>query len=291
MGKWKVVKTEHGTKLFLDSHTTTIKMSAAVFPQRAARWAALYNEEEAEAVTPPTLAEICAADPIFQALQRGDLLWGDIILAEERPVPAAADGFQKVSKKGARRVHFVDEPPSAMEIALADAATAAAAEAALWAQPFARNLESRGGDWLDLTGLREADYEALMTWLYGNGWTLSAESRTTVHALPSDEPPRVWVPPSRFVAAAAAAAKPLSAPGPDAGRRRAAPRPIFCRAAGACQEHGCAYVHGDTIPVQNAPCQFGDACSKRVVGPGATPCTRLHPDEGDWHAGMVRHRP
>ena len=288
MGKWKVVKTEHGTKLFLDSHTTTIKMSAAVFPQRAARWAALYNEEEAEAVTPPTLAEICAADPVFQALQRGDLLWGDILLDQQ---PAA--DFSTVSKNGrARRcVRFVDEPPSAITAALADAATAAAAEAALWAQPFAANLEARGGNWLDLTGLREADYEALMTWLYGNGWTLSAESRTAVYALPSDEPPRVWVPPSRFVAAAAAAAKPLSAPGTDAGRRRAAPRPIFCRAAGACQEPGCAYVHGDTIPVQNALCQFGDACSKRVVGPGATPCTRLHPDEGVWHAGMIRMRP
>jgi hypothetical protein len=266
-------------------------MSAAVFPQRAARWAALYNEEEAETVTPPTLAEICAADPIFQALQRGDLLWGDIILAEEVH-PQREAGFSTVSKnRRARRVHFVDEPPSAMEIAQADAAATAAAEAALWAQPFARNLEARGANWLDLTGLGDADYEALMTWLYGNGWTLSAESRTAVYALPSDEPPRVWVPPSRFVTAASAAAKPLSAPGTDAGRRRAAPRPIFCRAAGTCQEHGCAYVHGDTIPVQNTLCQFGDACSKRVVGPGGTPCTRLHPDEGVWQVGMIRLRP
>jgi hypothetical protein len=43
--------------------------------------------------------------------------------------------------------------------------------------------------------------------------------------------------------------------------------------------------------VQNALCNFGDACGKRLVGAGLTPCTRLHPDEGAWDACMVRRRP
>lgn len=268
-------------------------MSASVlspFSQRAARWAALDDEEASPQPQPQSLAEICAADPIFQALQRGDLLWGDIIMAPERPAPVV-DGFQPVTKKGARRVRFADEPPTAEEIAQAALAAADAAEAALWAQPFARNLESHGADWLDLTELSDADYEAVMSWLYNHGWAVSGESRTGVYAVPSDEPPRVWVPPSRFVIAAQAAApKPLSAPGTDAGRRKGAPVPRFCRAAHGCTEAGCRYVHGDTIQRVNLPCNFGDACgASDPTGVKRSQCLRMHPGE-TWDACMVIHR-
>jgi len=269
------------------------------FSKSAARWAALDSDDEeapAAAAVPLTLAQICAADPIFQALNRGDLLWGDIILAAERPAPVVAtwDDFQAVKKPGrsTRRVRFADEPPSPAEVAAAAFRAADAAEATFWAQPFARNLEAHGGDWLDLTGLSDAEYEAVMSWLYSHGWALEHETRAGVRAVPSDEPPRVWVPPSRFVAAVAAATtKPLSAPGTDAGRRKGAPVPRFCRAAGGCQEHGCRYVHGDTIPRVNRPCGFGAECgASDPTGVKRSQCLYMHPGE-TWEEGLVIRRP
>jgi hypothetical protein len=272
------------------------------FSKSAARWAALDSDDDeapAAAAVPLTLAEICAADPIFQALNRGDLLWGDIILAAEaprRPVQVV-ESWESVhrGRKSNRRVRFADEPPSPEEVAATALRAADAAEATFWAQPFARNLEAHGGDWLDLTGLSDAEYEAVMSWLYSHGWALEHETRAGVRAVPSDEPPRVWVPPSRFVAAVAAAttaaAKPLSAPGTDAGRRKGAPVPRFCRAAGGCGEAGCRYVHGDTIPRVNRPCGFGETCgASDPTGVKRSQCLYMHPGE-TWEEGLVIRRP
>ena len=177
----------------------------------------------------------------------------------------------------------------AEEAAACAAAGAAmdAAEHAFWTQPFARDLEYHVGDWLDFSDCSDAAWADAMSWLYAAGWYVEEESRGRCRALPSDEPPRIWIPPSAAAAGAAAAPRPAAA----AARPPKPPayRPIFCAGGEKCKE-GCAYEHGNTIRVMNQPCQFGATCSKRSVGFGATPCCRLHPGE-TWTEELVRDRP
>ncbi len=287
------------------AETPTLEMSSRVRPsaraplsaagggKKGARWAALVEESsdsEEERLTPDSrtavLAEACVAavvevpaptlrslveDPLYIAMSRGDVLWGDICMSEFGAVEVAAPA--PVVPRAVR------EPVG---------------EDVFWAQPWADRLEYNGGEHYDTRPLSDEEWADCMTWLYANGWYVWTEGRNGFSATPDTLPPRVWIPPRSAAPCCGAkkekAVAPLSAPGSDSGRRRAAPRPIFCNGGEKCKE-GCPYVHGDTIPVLNALCQFGDACGKRVVGVGATPCCRLHPDEGEWNASMVRHRP
>jgi hypothetical protein len=242
--------------------------------KKGARWAALVEESsdsEGEEVAEAPVLRSLTDDPLYAAMSRGDVLWGDLCMREDGWVPELL---------GPRAPVAVVEPVGEDEF---------------WTQPWADRLEMNGGDHYDTRTLSDEEWTDCMTWLYANGWYVWAEGRQGFSASPDTLPPRVWIPPRREVAApccghAKKERAPLSAPGSDAGRRRAAPRPIFCNGGEKCKE-GCPYIHGDTIPVLNALCQFGDACGKRVVGLGATPCCRIHPDEGAWDASMVRCRP
>ena len=257
--------------------------------KKGARWAALVEESSdsegevtvvaVEAVTEPQ-ADVEAPvlrslmdDPLYAAMSRGDVLWGDLCMREEGWVPEPMGPRAPVAP--------VVEPVGEDEF---------------WSQPWADRLEMNGGDHYDTAGLSDEEWADCMTWLYANGWYVWTEGRQGFSASPDTLPPRVWIPPRAAAAAAPPCCHhkkekaPLSAPGSDAGRRRAAPRPIFCNGGEKCKE-GCPYVHGDTIPVLNALCQFGDACGKRIVSVGGTPCCRIHPDEGAWDASMVRNRP
>jgi hypothetical protein len=275
-------------------------VSAAGGGKKGARWAALVEESsdsEEEAcvaavveveepvaaptlrslvgrLTPDSLAAALAEDPLYIAMSRGDVLWGDICMSEFGAVEVAEAPAPVVPRALPR------EPVS---------------EDVFWAQPWADRLEMNGGDHYDTRTLSDEEWADCMTWLYANGWYIWEEGRQGFSAVPDTLPPRVWIPPRPAAAAPCCGGHkkevaPLSAPGSDTGRRRAAPRPIFCGGGERCKE-GCPYVHGDTIPVINALCQFGDACSKRAAAVGGTPCCRLHPDEGEWNASMVRHRP
>ena len=205
-------------------------------------------------------------------MSNGTSLWADLMDTREQ---RAAD------RRRAAEWRRADRASAASAAAALDAA-----EHAFWSQPFARNLEAHVCDWLDFSACSDAEWADAMTWLYANGWFLEDESRARCRAIPSDEPPRIWIPPSPAAAGAAAAARP---PRPAAAPRPAAYRPIFCAGGDKCKE-GCAYEHGNTIRVLNQPCQFGATCSKRTVGFGATPCCRLHPDE-TWAEDLVRNRP
>jgi hypothetical protein len=241
----------------------------------------------------PVKAEVTIADMLVS-----NIPWGDLLADEEDFIPIDLAVVEVVRVWG----------PTAE----------ADAEASLWAQPWAYNLELYCADNYDLRFLTDTEYQAMMTWLYQQGWAIEAEDRNGVEAYPDNQPPRVWIQPvaQRFNClhgpsdshghshshAAPKPVVPLSAPGSDEGRRRAAPRPIFCDGGEKCKE-GCPYVHGDTIPVTNPAdinpatrqpyglCQFGDSCGKRRAAVGRTPCSRLHPDEGAWNASMVRNRP
>ena len=254
-----------------------------------------------------TLRAFCESDPVFLAMQRGDVLWGDLCYDAERDRAEAAVN---------RRLQF--EEDRALE------AHWDAAERALWQQPFARNLETPFGDHFDLSGLSDPEYEAFMRYIYAHGFYVEEFSRTHVYATPSTEEPRDWQAPSRFAGLAAEehhhagcshshghpathghsathgarvagprapAAGAMAAPGTDVGRRKGAPVPRFCRAAGACTEEGCRYVHGDTIPRVNKPCGFGADCgASDPTGVKRSQCLFMHPGE-TWNSSLVIRRP
>lgn len=247
--------------------------------KKGVRWATLVEESDEEVAAEPVAAVVeeeppvlrsLTEDPLYIAMSRGDVLWGDLCMKEEGWVPEPLAPRAPVA--------------AVMEVGVD------AAENAFWGQPWAERLEMNGGDHYDTRALSDEEWADCMTWLYANGWYIWAEGRSGISAVPDTLPPRVWIPPREACCKKEKVVAPLSAPGSDAGRRRAAPRPIFCNGGEKCKE-GCPYVHGATIPVQNSICQFGDACGKRVVALGGTPCSRLHPDEGEWKADMVRHRP
>jgi hypothetical protein len=242
--------------------------TAAPASRFAAAFADSDSEEEHEAApVVPVAPYDYETDPIYQALKRGDILWGDLFV-EPAPAPVPVpDGFQVAGRRRAPAAAATPAP----ETTPMD----------LYCQPFASRLEQHTGSVYDTSEMSDRDWAACMTWLYANGWSVHGESRAGFQADPDTLPPRVWVSP--------APPAPLCAAGSDTGRRRAAPRPIFCSGGPKCTD-GCPYVHGDSIPVLNMPCQFGCGCGKRVVGVGATPCIRLHPDE-EWTPTMVRNRP
>jgi hypothetical protein len=263
--------------------SSRVRLSAAGGGKKGVRWATLVEEssdsevEVAEVpVAAPTLRSL-TEDPLYIAMSRGDVLWGDLCLREDGWVPELRGPIHPV-------VRALQRPPAAV--------VEPVGEDVFWAQPWAERLEYNGGEHYDCRGLSDEVWADCMTWLYANGWYVWGEGREGFSAVPDTLPPRVWIPPRPAAACCdhKKEAAPLSAPGSDTGRRRAAPRPIFCGGGERCKE-GCPYVHGDTIPVINSICQFGDACSKRVAAVGGTPCCRLHPDEGEWNASMVRRRP
>lgn len=269
------------------------------------RWAALddsssESECEEKTVTKPTVVSPVRLkeagpkplpplenDPLFVAMSRGDVLWGDICM------------------------DIVDVKPTTPVAPVP--VRALVTEDALWGQRWAARLEINGGDHYDCSALSDAEWTDCMTWLYAVGWHIWTEGRTGFAAVPDTLPPRMWVPPRPADSHGhkhghgcchkekekVKVEAPLSAPGADAGRRKGVPVPRFCRAAATCTDEGCRYVHGDTIAVLNKVCggprdgpHAGDPayCTKRCAAVGETPCIYLHPDE-TWVTGMVRHRP
>jgi hypothetical protein len=193
-----------------------------------------------------------------------------------------------------------------------------------YAQPWARNVQWLGSDYLDLSALTEDEYVALMTWVYANGWYVPCdtstgtceecyaktekkdcphftgtgkpdESRFHVMCQPDMGPSRAWVRPNRFEIAAQLMTMPVATPAPVALPKKVklAVIPRFCvkcAAAGSPEGlPGCKYSHEDTIPRVNEPCKFGDGCGSGDPAKRAT-CIRMHPGEV-WSEDLVICRP
>ena len=213
-------------------------------------------------------------DPLFQAMDRGDVLWGDL-LCEETPLSVAEFGAVAAAweaEKAARVQAEVDDSERQ--------------GAALFDQPFASNLDWSFADIYNTTRLTDEEWVACMTWLYDQGWEIVGEDRNGFDGWPADLPPRVWVAPhipSRFDALS-------SAPAVRAPRARVTV-PRFCRDSRggvACADPACRYVHADTIPCVDKCCGFDGRCSgdKRLT------CIYMHPSEGQtWSADLVVTRP
>ena len=172
-------------------------------------------------------------------------------------------------------------------------------EADLWAQPWANDLEAAFSDCYDTSALTEADYGAMLTWLYVQGWDIQIETRDIVQACPDTLPPRRWVP-DRFSRignspvvcrdshSVTHAARVTENRGPKKVKSACVPR--FCRASSGgvpCAEAGCRYVHADTMPRLNQPCGFGAGCgASDPTGKLRKLCQLMHPGE-TWDATMV----
>jgi hypothetical protein len=242
---------------------------------------------------PAPLVVTAGPDPVMAALLRGDIAWGDIDV----------DGNLLPPLK-----------PAFASAAILGDIWGSAAESDMWNQPFAANLEAHAQSAYDTSALTETEWTDMLSWLCANGWEITGAGRNFVSAAPADLPPTAWVSLEAFYAVKEAGAiaesahpvvravaippPPMAAAGTDGGKRKGPPISQFCKAGRACEEAGCRYVHGDTIPVKNQPCggpregpHAGDAChcSKRHVEAGRTPCLFLHPDE-TWTEGMCRHR-
>lgn len=165
-----------------------------------------------------------------------------------------------------------------------------AQEESIWKQSWSERLATYYADTYDLRDLSEGEYEACMTWMYAQGWNIHEEDREGVKAYPDNLPPRVWIaPPSRFdwLGTPEQQTETCCNHGHQKKEKKEGkgkgPVPRFCRDQ-ACADAGCRYVHGDTMPRLNEPCNFGAACAKRAL------CIRMHPGE-TWTADLVVHRP
>ena len=182
-------------------------------------------------------------------------------------------------------------------------------ESDLWAQPWTNDLELHFSDCYDTSVLSEADYSAMLTWMYAQGWDIQIETRDIVQACPDTLPPRLWVP-DRFSrignspvvcrdchsvthAARVTDQKPSTvthAARVTGKKAKSACVPHFCRASSGgvpCAEAGCRYVHADTMPRLNQPCGFGAGCgASDPTGVKRTQCLYMHPGE-TWDATMV----
>ncbi len=197
---------------------------------------------------------------------------------------------------------YVAEPAAAAAVAPVPVPVRANTPADFWAQPWAENLVELWSDAYDTQAMTDDQWEAMMGWLFENGWFVRGWDRTGVSCEYDDLPRRVWIAPrilEELAEADASAprrgysrscchhhhAAPVAAPKKE---KVAVVIPRFCRAGGACTDAGCRFTHGDTIPVQNKPCAFDGRCS----GDKRATCTYLHPSEGEvWTAELVRHRP
>lgn len=155
-------------------------------------------------------------------------------------------------------------------------------ETSLWDQSWSAKIDEVMPTYFKLSELDNYEYADAMTWLYDQGWHIDVEERAFVRAWPANLPPRVWIAPIReFCCGDLSPCKKEKASKPVKLVQR------FCRERGGgvhCGYEGCRFIHEDTIPRVNKPCQFGNACGKREG------CLFIHPDE-TWVEGMVLTRP
>jgi len=231
------------------------------------------NRKKAEKATKTRVGDACSVsptqslrelnmnDPYTEAMSSGSS-WGDL---EEPMIFGYTPTLEELVERVAEDLRVQEE--------------------SIWKQSWSDRLATYYADTYDLRDLTEGEYEACMQWMYEKGWDIRQEDRDGVKAYPDNLPPRVWVaPPSRFE-------KLVVEPCCDHGhkeKKKTAPVPRFCRDT-ACADANCRYVHGDTMPRLNQPCNFGAACGASDPAKRAL-CIRMHPGE-IWTADLVVHRP
>jgi len=230
--------------------------------KKAVKKATITRVGDASAVQPVVLPlspsqrlrALAESDPYTEAFSSGSS-WGDL---EEPVVFGSGPTLEELVERVADDLRMQEEN--------------------IWKQPWSDRLATYYADTYDLRDLTEGEYEACMHWLYEKGWDIRQEDRAGVKAYPDNLPPRVWVKPEVQVVRTVQVKE----------KKKMAPVPRFCRNE-TCADVGCRYVHGDTMPRLNEPCNFGSSCGasdpvKRAL------CIRMHPGE-KWTADLVVHRP
>jgi len=251
-----------------NSSRSNPKSSAHVGDVRCSRNTfSLLSESDSEAetpISPPTVFQFQPIDPTP---------WGDQLSYEELSIP---DNYVPIVSNNQTET----------------------TEADLWLQPWTNDLEVHFSDCYDTSALTEADYGAMMTWLYAQGWDIQIETRDVIQACPDTLPPRLWIP-DRFSRIGNSPVvyrdghchshhAPVTEQKPKKVKSACVPR--FCRASSGgvpCAEAGCRYVHADTMPRLNQPCGFGAGCgASDPTGVKRGQCLYMHPGE-TWDATMV----
>ena len=288
-------------------------------------WAAMASlcEEDEELALAPVSACVAVAVALparidaFEALSNTECQWGDLAVFGTFDAPAPARRGYVQRDDGTWR--DLDAPC----LTLAD----------LFAQPFATRLGQEDEEdyiYLNTEDLTEPEFEAMMRWLYFEGWDVPCDVTNcgqTVEVIPGTQKPRLWAwpeeeveaapsafrlaveaaaarGPSRFMLAAAGGAE---APAPSGGAggskppkpaAAAKPRvviPRFCKHAEGCPDKAttCNYVHGDTIQCVDKACGFDKpAEGKCCSGDKRKTCIFMHASEGQtWSPEQVVHRP
>ena len=229
-----------------------------------------------------TAINLLADDPFLQKMTNGEILWGDLMYAP----PAATTPDPEPVFRGS--------------------------EAEFWSFPWAFKLQEQIPDLYETTELSDAEYNAMMSWLYEKGWWVGDYERSWVSFEPDNLPSRRWCPPSdeaprktleaRYRPTALDAKVVSFGPSSCCGghshghkkEKKASSQPAkilrFCRAT-PCTEEGCNYVHEDTIPRVDRPCAFGERCGATdPTGLKRSQCLYMHPGE-TWSADLVIRRP
>ena len=172
-------------------------------------------------------------------------------------------------------------------------------EEEFWAFPWAFKLKEGRPDLYETMELTDAEYNAMMSWLYEKGWWVGDYERSWVSFEPDNMPSRRWCPPSDEAPKKVVHFGPSSCCGGHShGHKKEKKAPAggeaqilrFCRST-PCTEEGCRYVHGDTIPRVDRPCAFGERCGATdPTGLKRSQCLYMHPGE-TWSADLVIRRP
>jgi len=253
----------------------------------------------------PSAAEASAtvaslfADPLFAAMERGEVRWGDLLLAE-RPLAALPVTPAPVEEDDEPLRALWDNPNAPLR----------ATEGEIWRQPFSGDLEEYWPETYDTRAMSDEDFHALMSWLYSKGWYVKDYNREGVQTWPDNAPSRRWdaaaMAPEeerhvrwadeeeerpRKAAAAACGGAGHHHHGHRAPKPKSVTIPRFCRDGHACAAGAaCRYVHGDTIPRINEPCAFGEGCgASDPTGVKRSQCLRMHPGE-TWTPELVIRR-
>ena len=247
-------------------------------------------------------------DPLFAAMDRGEVMWGDTLLAE-RPPASSAVGWQPLALPVTPPPVEDDEEPL-RELWANPQAPLRAKEADIWEQPFSANLEEYWSDTYDTRAMSDEDFHALMGWLYSKGWNVDSYNREGVRCWPDNASARRWdasaMAPEEERHIRWADEAPKKANGgcghghghgfSRGGERVPKPKgavtiPRFCREGHACSAGAaCRYVHGDTIPRVNESCAFGAGCgASDSTGVKRSQCLRMHPGEV-WTPELVIRR-
>jgi hypothetical protein len=281
--------------------------------------ASLCEEEEelALAATASAVAAMPARIDVFAALCNKEGQWGDLAVFGDLVAAPARRGYVQRADGTWRDL--------AVQSTMED----------LFAQPFATRLGTEDYDdevmfYLNTEDLTQEEFEAMMRWLYFEGWHVPGGEELwcagqTVEIWPfvPQQKPRSWVPytepeevvtgpsafqlaveaaatrgPSRFMLAAGACDAP-AAPAAQKPKAETASKPRvviprFCKHAEACpnKDTTCNYTHGDTIPCVDKPCGFDKpAEGKCCSGDKRKTCIFMHASEGQTYSPeQVVHR-